>query len=65
MALKWPAGHTAFWADLAHWFPRVEPRRRMGATCGLHGEVECKNGWTLAEAAGDAGSGGMQRLLNI
>jgi hypothetical protein len=37
----------------------------MGPTCGLHGEVECKNGWTLAEAAGDTGSGGMQRLLNF
>jgi SRSO17 transposase len=31
---------------------------------GLLGETERKNGWTLAEAAGDAGPQGMQRLLN-
>jgi SRSO17 transposase len=32
---------------------------------GLLGEVERKNGWTLAEAAGDTGPEGMQRLLNF
>ena len=32
---------------------------------GLLGEVERKNGWTLAEAAGDSGPEGMQRLLNF
>jgi len=38
----------------------------MGAYVrGLLGEVERKNGWTLAEAAGDAGPEGMQRLLNF
>ncbi|KUM86450.1 DDE endonuclease [Streptomyces cellostaticus] len=31
---------------------------------GLLSEVERKNGWTLAEAVGDAGPQGMQRLLN-
>lgn len=31
---------------------------------GLLGEAERKNGWTLAEAAGDDGPQGMQRLLN-
>lgn len=31
---------------------------------GLLGESERKNGWTLAEAAGDTGPQGMQRLLN-
>ncbi len=29
------------------------------------GEAERKNGWTLAEAAGEAGPQGMQRLLNF
>lgn len=29
------------------------------------GEVERKNGCTLAESAGDAGPEGMQRLLNL
>ncbi|SES36734.1 SRSO17 transposase [Lentzea xinjiangensis] len=32
---------------------------------GLLSAVERKNGWTLAEAAGDAGPEGMQRLLNF
>ena len=32
---------------------------------GLLGELERKNGWTLAEAAGDATPDGMQRLLNF
>ena len=31
---------------------------------GLLGESERKNGWTLAEAAGDDGPQGMQRLPN-
>ncbi|MBS9375990.1 hypothetical protein GON09_005011 [Rhodococcus sp. B50] len=38
----------------------------MGAYVrGLLAEVERKNGWTLAEAAGDTGPEGMQRLLNF
>lgn len=54
-----------FCARFAHRFPRVEPRRRMWAYVhGLLGEVERKSGWTLAEAAGEAGPEGMQRLLN-
>jgi SRSO17 transposase len=32
---------------------------------GLLSEVERKNGWTLAEVAGDVGPEGMQRLLNF
>ncbi len=32
---------------------------------GLLAEVERKNGWTLAEAAGDVGPERMQRLLNF
>jgi hypothetical protein len=64
--LEWSAGFTAFCTRFAHRFSRVESRRRMGAYVrGLLGEVERKNGWTLAEAAGDAGPEGMQRLLNF
>ncbi|MHA4854797.1 IS701 family transposase [Rhodococcus sp. MSC1_016] len=64
--LEWSAGFAAFCARFAHRFSRVESRRRMGAYMrGLLGEVERKNGWTLAEAAGDAGPEGMQRLLNF
>ncbi len=47
-------------------FPRVESRRQMRFYVrGLLSEAERKNGWTLAEAAGDAGPERMQRLLNF
>lgn len=63
---EWSAGFTAFCARFAHRFSRVESRRRMGAYVrGLLAEVERKNGWTLAEAAGDTGPECMQRLLNF
>ncbi|MCQ4122088.1 hypothetical protein [Rhodococcus tibetensis] len=52
--LEWSAGFTAFCARFAQRFSRVESRRRMGAYMrGLLDEVERKNGWTLAEAAGE------------
>lgn len=64
--LEWSAGFTAFCGRFAHRFSRVESRRRMVAYVrGLLAEVERKNGWTLAEAAGDTGPQGMQRLLNF
>jgi SRSO17 transposase len=45
-------------------FDRAEPRRRARVYLrGLLGEVERKNGWQLAEAAGEATPYGMQRLL--
>src|SRR5205823_9949167 len=44
---------------------RVEPRLRARAYVrGLLAPLAAKNGWTLAEAAGDATPDGMQRLLN-
>ncbi|MEV7806709.1 IS701 family transposase [Microbispora sp. NPDC088329] len=46
-------------------FGRVEPRRQARAyLVGLLAPVERKNGWQLAEAAGDARPHRMQRLLN-
>ena len=46
-------------------FGRPEPRRRaLAYLTGLLGEVERKNGWTLAEQAGEGSPDGMQRLLN-
>ena len=46
-------------------FFRVEPRRRARAYVrGLLAPLASKNGWTLAEAAGDGTPDGMQRLLN-
>ncbi|WP_084262477.1 IS701 family transposase [Actinomadura formosensis] len=66
VALGWSAGFEAFVGRLAGRFPRVESRRRMVSYVrGLLGEVGRKNGWTLAEAAGDAGPEGMQRLLDF
>ena len=46
-------------------FARAEPRRRVLAYLkGLLSHTECKNGWQLAEALGEGGLQGMQRLLN-
>lgn len=54
-----------FVARFAALFGRVESRRRMVSYLrGLLSETERKNGWTLAEAVGDDGPQGMQRLLN-
>jgi SRSO17 transposase len=50
---------------IAHRFTRSEPRRRASAYLkGLVGTSERKNGWQLAEAAGEATPDGIQRLLN-
>jgi hypothetical protein len=46
-------------------FIRREPRLRVRAhLLGLVSGLERKNGWTLAEFAGDAAPDGMQQLLN-
>ncbi len=63
---EWSTGFAAFTGRFAGRFTRVEPRRQMVAYLrGLLGELERKNGWALAEAAGDTGPQGMQRLLNF
>jgi SRSO17 transposase len=50
---------------LAPAFGRREPRVRAGSyVLGLASGLERKNGWTLAEYAGDGTPDGMQRLLN-
>lgn len=52
-------------ARIAPRFTRAEPRRRTLAYLkGLLGPVERKNGWQLAEQAGEATPYGTQRLLN-
>src|SRR3954447_4904745 len=49
---------------LAPRFGRVEPRRRaLAYLCGLLAPVGRKNGWQLAEAAGDRTPDGMQDFL--
>jgi SRSO17 transposase len=46
-------------------FVRSEPRQRVRAyLAGLLGPVERKNGWQLAELAGEATPTGMQRVLS-
>src|SRR5438067_12804263 len=51
-------------ARIAPRFRRAEPRRRALAYLrGLTSPVERKNGWQLAEQAGEATPDGMLRLL--
>ena len=72
------AGHQDEVAEVARWaediervheciagrFRRPEPRRRaLDYLRGLLSPVERKNGWQLAERAGDATADGVQRLL--
>ena len=67
------AGEVARWAEgieqvyrcVAGRFRRPEPRRRaLDYLRGLLSPVERKNGWQLAEQAGDATPYGVQRLLS-
>ena len=52
-------------ARIAHRFARAEARERAGRyLAGLLERVERKNGWQLAEAMGEAGPRGVQRLLS-
>jgi SRSO17 transposase len=61
----WVSGLDDLFALVAGRFFRVEPRWRARAYVrGLLAPLAVKNGWTLAEAAGDGTPDGMQRLLN-
>jgi DDE superfamily endonuclease len=61
----WIAGLDDLFALVAGRFFRVEPRWRARAYVrGLLAPLASKNGWTLAEAAGDGTPDGMQRLLS-
>src|SRR5918911_4859114 len=60
----WAAGLEEVHARIAGAVARSEPRARALAYLrGLLGQLERKNGWTLAEAAGEVSPDGMQRLL--
>jgi SRSO17 transposase len=62
----WVAGFDDAFAVVAGVFPQVQSRRRARAyLLGLLSQTERKNGWSLAEFAGDDGPDGMQRLLNF
>ena len=62
---SWVSGLDELFARVAGRFGRVEPRRQARAyLTGLLAPVERKNGWQLAEAAGDPSPDRMQRLLS-
>ena len=62
---SWLAGLDDLFARVAGRFGRAEPRRQARMyLMGLLAPLERKNGWQLAEAAGDATPDRMQRLLN-
>jgi SRSO17 transposase len=61
----WAAGLEKVLERIGPRFARSEPRARAGVYLrGLLSAAERKNGWTLAEQAGDATPDAMQRLLN-
>jgi len=60
----WAAELDALAGRIAPRFQRVEARRRIGRFLrGLLSDAERKNGWQLAEQAGEPTPDGMQRLL--
>jgi SRSO17 transposase len=64
-AKQWAAGLEALHATIGPRFRRSEPRRRaLSYLRGLLHPVERKNGWQLAEQAGERTPDGMQRLLD-
>src|SRR5215213_6809551 len=63
-AVDWAGGLDALVDRIAPRFCRVEPRRRVRAYLrGLLAPVERKNGWQLAENAGDRTPDGVQDFL--
>jgi SRSO17 transposase len=62
----WRAGFDEVFARIAGRFAQACSRKRARAyLLGLLSRSERKNGWTIAELAGDARPDGMQRLLNF
>src|SRR3954468_16675856 len=60
----WADGLEALHARVGRRFARAEPRRRAFAYVrGLLSPLERKNGWQLAELAGEPTPDGMQHLL--
>jgi len=61
---SWGDAFARFHARFAPFFFRQEVRERSARSLrGLLGPIERKNGWQLAEAAGERDPQGMQRLL--
>jgi SRSO17 transposase len=62
---RWSDAWAELHARIADRFARSEARERAGRyLVGLLGRVERKNGWQLAEAIGEVGPRGVQRLLS-
>ncbi|MEU5784195.1 IS701 family transposase [Micromonospora lupini] len=62
---SWSSGLDPLFARIAGRFGRAEPRRQARSyLTGLLAPIARKNGWQLAEAAGDTTPDRMQRLLN-
>ena len=62
----WTRELDALAAQIAPRFSRAEPRRRALAYLrGLLMPLERKNGWQLAEAAGDGTPDGVQQLVKV
>ena len=65
MLEHWPDTLAAVHARIAHRFARSRASERAKRyLVGLLGRAERKNGWQLAEALGEVGPQGVQRLLN-
>jgi SRSO17 transposase len=63
-AVDWASGLDGLVERIAPRFRRVEPRRRVRAYLqGLLAPIERKNGWQLAENAGDRTPDGVQDFL--
>ena len=63
-AERWAQGLEEVMGRIRARFGRIEPRRRARAYVrGLLAPVERKNGWQLAEAAGDRTPDGVQDFL--
>src|SRR3954466_11574030 len=64
-AVGWAVGLDEVLERIGPGFPRSEPRARAGVYLrGLLSAAERKNGWTLAEQAGDATPDAVPRPLN-
>jgi SRSO17 transposase len=62
----WPERFSEMFAQVAGVFENAGSRKRARAyLLGLVSHAERKNGWTLAEFAGDRSPDGMRRLLNF
>jgi SRSO17 transposase len=63
-AQRWGEGFASVAALIGKQFPRAEPRQRaMAYLRGLISSIERKNGWQLAEHAGEKQPYGMHHLL--